>query len=64
MLELKNKIKDFLKSNNEDKKKVNSEMEIFFLKKEVLQLNQRLQEKIHKINKLKSESGIQIDQMM
>ena len=39
MLDLKNKIKDFLISNNEDKKKVNSEMEIFFLKKEVLNLN-------------------------
>lgn len=39
MADLKNKIKDFLKSNNEDKKKVNSEMEIFFLKKEVLNLN-------------------------
>ena len=32
MSDLKKKIKDFLKSNNEDKKKVNSEMEIFFLK--------------------------------
>lgn len=49
MLDLKNKIRDFLKSNVEDKKKVNSEMEIFFLKKEVLNLNQKLQEKSNKI---------------
>lgn len=32
-------------------------MEIFFLKKEVLILNQKLQEKQKKINKLKNESG-------
>lgn len=56
MFELKKKIKDFLKSNNEDKKKANNEMEIFFLKKEVLNLNQKLQEKSNKIQKLKTES--------
>lgn len=45
MRELKKKIQDFLKSNSDDKKKVNREMEIFFLKKEVLNLNKILQNK-------------------
>jgi len=39
MFELKKKINQFLKSNNNDKKKVNNEMEVFFLKKEILSLN-------------------------
>lgn len=64
MLELRNKIKDFLISNNEDKKKVNSEMEIFFLKKEVLNLNQKLQVKSNKIQKMKNESSTQIENLI
>ena len=56
MGELKKKIREFLKSNQEDKKKVNSEMEIFFLKKEILSLNKNLYEKTMKIKKLKNES--------
>lgn len=64
MFDLKNKIKDFLISNNDDKKKVNSEMEIFFLKKEVLNLNQKLQAKSSKIQKLKNESSTQIENLL
>ena len=64
MLDLKNKIKDFLISNNEDKKKVNSEMEIFFLKKEVLNLNQKLQVKSNKIQQMKNESSNQIENLI
>ena len=49
MGELKKKIKSFLKQNNNDKKKVNNEMEVFFLKKEILSLNKQLYEKTTKI---------------
>lgn len=56
MFELKKKINQFLKSNNNDKKKVNNEMEVFFLKKEILSLNKQLYEKVGKIQKLKNES--------
>ena len=56
MNELKKKIKDFLKSNKDDKKKVKNEMEIFFLKKDILNLNKKIQVILNKTGKIKNDS--------